>query len=165
MMHHSAVFKPLSTIILLSWALYITVNIITSFQKEPISTGGSKIVQDPWALAALFDYVASLGLGVAFVVARSTVKVTKSVHQQGDAGLNVNVVVEEGWQALLKGFGVALAVTFLGNPVLLMLVAYWIYFGVPHAKTLREAWLVGVPASTEFDRKEGKGQVGLWVCR
>ncbi|KAJ3412446.1 hypothetical protein HDV05_000750 [Chytridiales sp. JEL 0842] len=158
-MHHSQLLKPLSGLLLIGFGLYLTISVILAFQKEPISTGGSKIIANPWALSALFDYIASLSLGVSFLVARSTV----NVERISAAGRIKRVRVQEGLGCYLTATAAAMLLTFLGNPVLLFAAA-WYLFQTPGAKTIREAWLVGVddvggPESAE------KHRAGMWTWR
>ncbi|KAJ3095643.1 hypothetical protein HDU97_006750 [Phlyctochytrium planicorne] len=113
MSSHAFVLRWLIILSFTAFAIYIVYNVSNSLSIETVEVGFEKIKANPWALSALFDYIASLPISAVFVATRITTNPLISIIA-------------------------ATAVTCLGNPILLLVAAYYLL----NAKTCREAWLL-----------------------
>ncbi|KAJ3196462.1 hypothetical protein HK101_008869 [Irineochytrium annulatum] len=107
--------KALTAAVFAAFGAYIVYTVKEGFMHEPIAVGFRKVIADPWAFAALADYVASLSLGAAFLFVQAS-------DEYGP----------------LAGAIAAVTLTGLGNPILLFSSAALLL--MRGGATVKSAW-------------------------
>ncbi|KAI8849890.1 hypothetical protein BC829DRAFT_489179 [Chytridium lagenaria] len=109
---HATVLRLLLILLHTTFSIYVIYNVTTSFQKEPISIGFTKLLQSPWAITALFDYIASIPLGATFIALHTSESPLLALLTGGiTAGLGNPVV---GMGAALMGLVAMNLVVYVG---------------------------------------------------